>query len=131
MPYFLPGVVQKVKQIDLLTYLKTYELYEFVRFSGNTYTTRTHDSLKISNGRWRWWSRGDRRQNIVRLSHKSKRLHVLGGHGAYHREGIHTASSSITSRKRNGEEAVTAGAKPLSNPCCQLSEIPGNRHGID
>ena len=31
---------------------------ELVRFSGNTYTTRTHDSLKISNGKWMWWSRG-------------------------------------------------------------------------
>ena len=29
-----------------------------VHFSGNTYTTRTHDSLKISNGKWMWWSRG-------------------------------------------------------------------------
>lgn len=58
MSYFPPEVVQKVKQIDLLTYLKTYEPYELVRFSGNTYTTRTHDSLKISNGRWMWWSQG-------------------------------------------------------------------------
>lgn len=58
MPYFSPEVVHQVKQIDLLTYLKTYEPYELVRFSGNTYTTRTHDSLKISNGRWMWWSRG-------------------------------------------------------------------------
>lgn len=58
MPYFSPEVVQKVKRIDLLTYLKTYEPYELVRFSSNTYTTRTHDSLKISNGRWMWWSRG-------------------------------------------------------------------------
>ena len=22
------------------------------------YTTRTHDSLKISNGKWMWWSKG-------------------------------------------------------------------------
>lgn len=29
-----------------------------MHFSGGTYTTRTHDSLKISNGRWMWWSRG-------------------------------------------------------------------------
>lgn len=58
MPYFSPEVVQQVKQIDLLTYLKTYEPYELVKFSGNTYTTRTHDSLKISNGRWMWWSQG-------------------------------------------------------------------------
>ena len=31
---------------------------EVVHFSGNTYTytTRRHDSLKISNGKWMWWS---------------------------------------------------------------------------
>lgn len=58
MPYIPPEVVQEVKKIDLLTYLKNYEPYELVHFSGNTYTTRSHDSLKISNGRWTWWSRG-------------------------------------------------------------------------
>ena len=44
--------------MDLLTYLQCYEPEELVHFSGNTYTTRTHDSLKISNGKWYWWSRG-------------------------------------------------------------------------
>lgn len=31
---------------------------EVVHFSENTYTytTRRHDSLKISNGKWMWWS---------------------------------------------------------------------------
>ena len=48
MPYIPPEVVQEVKRMDLLTYLKNYEPYELVHFSGNTYTTRTHDSLKIS-----------------------------------------------------------------------------------
>ena len=51
-------VVQEVKRMDLLTYLKNYEPYELVHFSGNTYTTKSHDSLKISNGKWMWWSRG-------------------------------------------------------------------------
>lgn len=58
MPYIAPEVVCQAKQMDLLTYLKNYEPYELVHFSGNTYTTRTHDSLKISNGKWMWWSRG-------------------------------------------------------------------------
>lgn len=58
MPYVAPEVVQRVKQIDLLTYLKNYEPYELVHFFGNVYTTRSHDSLKISNGKWMWWSRG-------------------------------------------------------------------------
>lgn len=58
MPFFRPDVVDQVRQIDLLTYLKTYEPQELVHFSGNTYCTKTHDSLKISNGKWCWWSRG-------------------------------------------------------------------------
>lgn len=58
MPYIAPEVVREVKRMDLLTYLKNYEPYELVHFSGNTYTTRSHDSLKISNGRWMWWSQG-------------------------------------------------------------------------
>lgn len=57
MPYIAPEVVQEVKRMDLLTYLKNYEPYELVHFSGNTYTTKTHDSLKISNGKWMWWRR--------------------------------------------------------------------------
>lgn len=31
---------------------------ELVKRDGNEYCTRTHDSLKISNGKWFWWSRG-------------------------------------------------------------------------
>ena len=56
MPYIAPEVVQEVKRMDLLTYLKNYEPQELVHFSGNTYTTKSHDSLKISNGKWMWLS---------------------------------------------------------------------------
>lgn len=58
MPYIAPEVITEAKRMDLLTYLREYEPGELVRFSSNTYTTRTHDSLKISNGKWMWWSRG-------------------------------------------------------------------------
>ena len=58
MPYIAPEVITEAKRMDLLTYLKEYEPSELVKFSSNTYTTRTHDSLKISNGKWMWWSRG-------------------------------------------------------------------------
>lgn len=56
MPYIAPEIIAEVKQMDLLTYLKTCEPHELVHFSGNTYTTKSHDSLKISNGKWCWWS---------------------------------------------------------------------------
>lgn len=58
MPYIAPEVITEAKRMDLLTYLREYEPGELVKFSRNTYTTRTHDSLKISNGKWMWWSRG-------------------------------------------------------------------------
>lgn len=56
MSYIAPEIIAEVKQMDLLTYLKTCEPQELVHFSGNTYTTKSHDSLKISNGKWCWWS---------------------------------------------------------------------------
>ena len=41
-----------------MTYLRRFEPQELVHIGGDTYATRTHDSLKISNGKWCWWSRG-------------------------------------------------------------------------
>lgn len=58
MPYIDPEVIAEAKKMDLLTYLQNYEPHELVRFSGNTFCTKTHDSLKISNGKWCWYSRG-------------------------------------------------------------------------
>ena len=50
MPYIPPEVVAQAREMDLLTYLRTYEPQELVHFGGSTYCTREHDSLKISNG---------------------------------------------------------------------------------
>ena len=58
MSYVDPQTVEKAREMDLLTYLQNYEPNELVRLSDGTYCTRTHDSLKISNGKWMWWSRG-------------------------------------------------------------------------
>lgn len=58
MPYISPEVILEAKQIDLLTYLQACEPSQLVRVSGSTYCTKEHDSLKISNGKWMWWSRG-------------------------------------------------------------------------
>ena len=58
MAYIPPDIVAKAREMDLLTYLRNYEPNELVHFGGNTYCTREHDSLKISNGKWYWFSRG-------------------------------------------------------------------------
>lgn len=57
MPYIEPEVIMQAKQMDLLTYLQNYEPQELVHVSGSIYSIRTHDSMRISNGKWCWWSR--------------------------------------------------------------------------
>lgn len=58
MPFYEPDVVTEAKKLDLLTYLQNYEPQELVHVSGNVYCTKTHDSLRISNGKWCWFSQG-------------------------------------------------------------------------
>ena len=55
-----PDVLERVRQIDLLSYLREFEPNNLVKVKGtsNVYCTAEHDSLKISNGKWYWWSRG-------------------------------------------------------------------------
>ena len=58
----MPGVtkeqIARAKEWDLLSYLRIYEPQELKRCGGNEYCTVSHDSLKISNGRWHWHSQG-------------------------------------------------------------------------
>ena len=55
-----PDVLERIRQIDLLSYLREFEPSNLVKVKGtsNVYCTAEHDSLKISNGKWYWWSRG-------------------------------------------------------------------------
>lgn len=59
---FIPGVskeqIAKAKEWDLLSYLQTHDPQELKRCGPHEYCTRTHDSLKISHGKWCWNSRG-------------------------------------------------------------------------
>ena len=57
MGYATKEDIAKAKEMDLLTYLQNYEPNELVKVANGTYCTREHDSLKISNGKWYWFSR--------------------------------------------------------------------------
>lgn len=86
MPFIPPEEIQRAKQIDLLTYLQTYEPHELKQVSGNTYCLKSHDSLRISNGKWYWlFSRGFGGYNALDYLTKVKELkfidavkHLLG-----------------------------------------------------
>ena len=57
MPHYSQEEIEKARKMDLYTYLRLYEPEELVRVNSREFCTRTHDSLKISNGMWMWWSR--------------------------------------------------------------------------
>lgn len=51
--------IEQARQVGILTYMRAYEPQELVKVGRNEYTTRTHDSLRISeNGKWNWCSQG-------------------------------------------------------------------------
>lgn len=56
--YVTPDVVEQARKVDLLSYLQATAPNELVRCGAEEYCTREHDSLKISHGKWYWWSRG-------------------------------------------------------------------------
>ena len=58
MPYLTHETIEEAKRVDLLTYLKKENPLDLVSLGNSGYCLRSHDSLKISNGLWQWFSRG-------------------------------------------------------------------------
>lgn len=58
----MPGVtkeqIARAKEWDLLSYLQAREPQELKRCGAGEFCLRSHGSLKISNGKWHWHSRG-------------------------------------------------------------------------
>ena len=83
MPYIPSEVVEQARQIDLLTYLRKFEPdnVEEVKGTRNVYRTVDHDSLKMSNGKWFWWSQGFGGYNALDYLIKSQELFFYGRSG--------------------------------------------------
>ena len=56
MPYATKSQIERARQPDLLTFLRRYKPDELNPTGPGAYKLRSHDSLKISNGKWCWWS---------------------------------------------------------------------------
>ena len=52
------GEIESAREVDLYSYLKAKEPTELISCGHGVYCTQSHDSLKISNGKWFWWSHG-------------------------------------------------------------------------
>lgn len=72
--YIPPPTLDELKKVDLVTYFKTIMPYELVKVSANEYTTKTHDSLRMSNGLWNWCSRGFGGRNAIDYLIKTEQL---------------------------------------------------------
>lgn len=72
--YIPPDLLKKAKEIDLVSYFRTYMPYELVKASSNEYTTKSHDSLRMSNGLWNWCSRGFGGRNAIDFIQKTKNM---------------------------------------------------------
>ena len=108
MPYIAPEVITEAKRMDLLTYLREYEPNELAKYSNNTYTTRTHDSLKISNGKWMWWSRG--------IGGKSALDYLIKVRGMDFVEAVQTIMGNSSVRSPTSENAKGYVNQPLLLP---------------
>ncbi len=58
MVFYTEEQIRQAKSVDLLSYLQRALPHELIRISGSTYCLKDHDSLRISHGKWYWFSRG-------------------------------------------------------------------------
>lgn len=65
MGYVPPEIVEEIKKMDLITYLKNYEPDELVKDSRTQYSMKSHSSLKMSNGYWNYFNGGIGGKNAV------------------------------------------------------------------
>lgn len=66
--------IRRAEQMDLLTYLQIYEPNNLKRVAGNEYRTLDHDSLRISNGKWHWYSKGIGGYNAIQYLMKVREM---------------------------------------------------------
>lgn len=103
-----PAVIEQARQMDLLSYLQRYEPNNLKRVAGNVYCTKEHDSLKISNGKWMWWSRG--------IGGKSALDYLIKVRGMDFVEAVQTIMGNSSVRSPTPENAKGYVNQPLLLP---------------
>lgn len=133
MAYFSQEEIERAKELDLLSYLRHYEPDELVHFSGNTYCTKTHDSLKISNGKWYWFSRSIGGKSALDYLIKVRKMSFVDAISAISGKPGHPFSSDFH-EKPGQKQAVQAEKSlrlPQKNQDCRRIFWYLQRRGID
>ena len=63
-PFYI-GIQRKEVTIHEQSDFEMFEPGQLKRLSSGVYCTNEHDSLKMSNGKWFWWSRGVGGKNAI------------------------------------------------------------------
>lgn len=58
MPYASKSQIEAAREVPLLDFLQRHNPDDLVAEGGNAYSLKSHTSLKLSNGKWCWWSNG-------------------------------------------------------------------------
>ena len=110
--------MEKCRSMDLLTYLSVKEPTNLIRLSDTEYCTEEHDSLKISNGKWMWWSRGiggstalDYLIKVKRMSFMEAALEVLG----VIKGGVNYTKTDGKGDRKQAEKRLILPERALSN----------------
>ena len=117
MPYIPSEVVSRAKQMDLYSYLHEYEPQELVHLGGGTYCTREHDSLKISNGKWYWFSQS--------IGGRSALDYLIKVRGIPFKEAVETIVGRCAA-----QPVVAAPRKELPKRSLLLPEANGNSERV-
>ena len=82
MPYIPPETVEKLREVDLLTYLQRHEPDNLKCVTSGVYRTRNPKGIEISNGKWNWFREGF--GGVSALDYLTK----VQGHSFMHAAGI-------------------------------------------
>ena len=88
--YIPPELLKKAKEMDLLTYLMNFNPSELVKITEDTYSTKTHDSLIISNNLWHRFSTNEGGKTpwghrlLGHRDHRTRQVSPLYGRGTAH-----------------------------------------------
>ncbi len=106
MSYIPPEIVKEAQKVDLLSYLQFYEPNELVHISGNNYCMQSHDSLKISNGLWNWFSQGIGGNNAIDYLVKVKGITFTEAVKKVIAINKITVQTSVSNRKENIHKSI-------------------------
>ena len=108
MAYITHELIEEVKKIDLYTYLKKENPLELEKIGNGEYCLKSHDSLKISNGLWHWFSRG--------IGGRSALDYLIKVEGYSFRDAVTLISEGFSSGMPVFENQMQIHTRKLRNP---------------